>query len=62
MKPSIPSLHDYDISPTHGFLPDEVPLERLPDPYYLKWENIVSNLQGLILSRRLRGVVQGSQF
>jgi hypothetical protein len=34
-----------------------LPLERLPDPYYNKWEAIVANLQGLVLSKRLRGVI-----
>ncbi|KAH6617516.1 Indoleamine 2,3-dioxygenase [Chaetomium tenue] len=57
MLPSIPVLADYGISPAHGFLPNVLPLTRLPDPYYNKWEAIVANLQGLILSRRLRGVV-----
>ncbi|RAL58794.1 hypothetical protein DID88_009104 [Monilinia fructigena] len=28
-----------------------------PDPYYNKWEAIIANLQGLILSKRLRGVI-----
>lgn len=57
MLPPIPVLSDYGISPEYGFLPPELPLERLPDPYYNKWEAIVANLQGLILSKRLRGVV-----
>jgi indoleamine 2,3-dioxygenase len=57
MLPPIPVLADYGISPTHGFLPDVLPLTRLPDPYYNKWEAIVANLQALILSKRLRGVV-----
>ncbi|PQE21109.1 indoleamine 2,3-dioxygenase protein [Rutstroemia sp. NJR-2017a WRK4] len=57
MLPSIPKLSNYGISPEYGFLPAELPLERLPDPYYNKWEAIVANLQGLILSRRLRGVI-----
>lgn len=57
MLPPIPALADYGISPTHGFLPDVLPLTRLPDPYYNKWEAIVANLQALVLSRRLRGVV-----
>ncbi|KAM0522255.1 hypothetical protein ACHAP6_008731 [Verticillium nonalfalfae] len=57
MLPPIPILADYGISPTHGFLPDVLPLTRLPDPYYNKWEAVVSNLQALILSRRLRSVV-----
>ncbi|KAK1773804.1 Indoleamine 2,3-dioxygenase [Copromyces sp. CBS 386.78] len=57
MLPPIPILADYGISPTHGFLPDVLPLTRLPDPYYNKWEAIAANLQALILSKRLRGVV-----
>ncbi|KAK3375723.1 Indoleamine 2,3-dioxygenase [Lasiosphaeria ovina] len=57
MLPPIPVLDDYGISPTHGFLPQVLPLTRLPDPYYNKWEAVVANLQGLILSKRLRGVV-----
>jgi indoleamine 2,3-dioxygenase len=57
MLPPIPILSDYGINPEYGFLPSELPLERLPDPYYNKWEAIVGNLQGLILSKRLRGVI-----
>jgi indoleamine 2,3-dioxygenase len=57
MLPPVPILNDYGISPEYGFLPAELPLERLPDPYYNKWEAIVANLQGLILSKRLRGVI-----
>ncbi|KAK4186773.1 Indoleamine 2,3-dioxygenase [Podospora australis] len=57
MLPPVPVLADYGISPTHGFLPEVLPLTRLPDPYYNKWEAIAANLQALILSKRLRGVV-----
>ncbi|KAH8887845.1 indoleamine 2,3-dioxygenase [Thozetella sp. PMI_491] len=57
MLPPVPVLADYGISPTHGFLPETLPLTRLPDPYYNKWEAIAANLQALILSRRLRGVI-----
>ncbi|KAI9813487.1 MAG: hypothetical protein M1827_004163 [Pycnora praestabilis] len=57
MIPSIPHLDDYDISPEYGFLPPELPLQILSDPYYNRWEAVVANLQGLILSKRLRGVV-----
>jgi len=57
MLPPVPALSDYGISPTHGFLPEVLPLTRLPDPYYNKWEAITANLQALILSKRLRGVV-----
>jgi len=56
MLPPIPVLADYGLSPTHGFLPEVLPLTRLPDPYYNKWEAIAANLQALILSKRLRGV------
>lgn len=48
---------DFNVSGQSGFLPTETPLERLPDPYYEPWERIVKNLQGLILSKRLRDVV-----
>lgn len=57
MLPTIPRPEDYEVDPCVGFLPTELPLECLPDPYYAKWETIGKNLQGLILSRRLRGVV-----
>ncbi|PSR82453.1 Indoleamine 2,3-dioxygenase [Coniella lustricola] len=57
MLPPIPALADYGISPTHGFLPEVLPLTRLPDPYYNKWEAVAANLQALILSGRLRGVI-----
>ncbi|GKT97763.1 indoleamine 2,3-dioxygenase [Colletotrichum tofieldiae] len=50
MLPPIPVLSEYGISPTHGFLPDVLPLTRLPDPYYNKWEAVVANLQALVLS------------
>ncbi|KAK6597703.1 indoleamine 2,3-dioxygenase [Botrytis cinerea] len=57
MLPPLPKLSQYGISPEYGFLPADLPLERLPDPYYNKWEAINANLQGLILSKRLRGVI-----
>lgn len=57
MIPQLPRLSDYDISPLNGFLPAEIPLDLLPDPYYGPWETIIRNLQGLVLSKRLRGVV-----
>jgi indoleamine 2,3-dioxygenase len=57
MIPPIPRLSDYDISPEYGFLPAEIPLTVLPDRYYSPWEAIIQNLQGLILSKRLRPLV-----
>ena len=59
MIPPVPILEEYGISPRYGFLPMEFPLEVLPDPYYSRWEAISANLQALLLSRRLRGVIQG---
>jgi indoleamine 2,3-dioxygenase len=53
----IPNPEDYDVSNENGFLPTTPPLECLPDAYYEPWEYIVKNLQGLILSKRLREVV-----
>ncbi|GES61240.1 indoleamine 2,3-dioxygenase subfamily [Aspergillus terreus] len=57
MLPPVPALADYGISPDHGFLPTEIPLDILPDPYYAKWEWIVSNFQSLLITRRIREVV-----
>lgn len=53
----IPNPEDFDVSSTNGFLPTQPPLEALPDSYYEPWEYVVKNLQGLILSKRLREVV-----
>lgn len=40
-------LEDYQVSATHGFLPSEHPLQRLPE-YYEAWESICSNLCTLL--------------
>jgi indoleamine 2,3-dioxygenase len=57
MLPPLPRLSDYDVSPQNGFLPDEIPLDILPDAYYQPWETIVRNFQSLILAKRLRRIV-----
>lgn len=57
MLPPIPSLEDYNISPELGFLPDELPLQYLPHPAYDRWERIMNNFQSLLLSKRLRTVI-----
>lgn len=57
MNPPIPRLEDYSISATTGFLPDVPPLAALRDPYYTPWETAVSNLQSLLLSRKIRHVI-----
>lgn len=58
MLPPIPILSDYGIDPQRGFLPPELPLTSLPDPYYAKWETVIEKVQALILSRRIRTTVQ----
>jgi indoleamine 2,3-dioxygenase len=57
MIPAVPVLSDYDVSKQNGFLPDEIPLDILPDHYYQPWETIVRNFQSLILAKRLRRIV-----
>ncbi|KAF2028778.1 indoleamine 2,3-dioxygenase alpha type [Setomelanomma holmii] len=57
MLPPLPHLSDYDVSPQNGFLPDEIPLDILPDAYYQPWETIVRNFQSLVLAKRLRRIV-----
>lgn len=57
MLPPIPKLEDHSISRRNGFLPDQVPLRRLPDRYYEPWEDLVDNLQPLILTKRIRAAV-----
>lgn len=57
MVADIPNPTDFDVSIENGFLPSQPPLDNLPDEYYEPWENVVKNLQGLIMSKRLRGVV-----
>ena len=58
MLPDIPFPEQYDVSSHTGFLPEEPPLEVLPDIYYAKWEAVVKHLQALLLSRRLREVIR----
>jgi indoleamine 2,3-dioxygenase len=57
MLPPLPRLSDYDVSPQNGFLPDEIPLDILPDAYYQPWETVVRNFQSLILAKRLRRII-----
>lgn len=51
-------LQAFDVSPTSGFLPAEYPVERLSLPYYDPWEHLVANLPALLLSRRIRVLVE----
>ncbi|CDK27075.1 unnamed protein product [Kuraishia capsulata CBS 1993] len=53
----LPCLEDYDVSAITGFLPHEVPLQRLTNPYYAQWEEIAAAVPSLLLTRRIRSVV-----
>ncbi|KAL2802050.1 Indoleamine 2,3-dioxygenase [Aspergillus granulosus] len=58
MPPKIPVPGDYEISLERGFLPQLLPLKRLPDRYYSPWEEIMKNLPGLISQKNLRYQVE----
>jgi indoleamine 2,3-dioxygenase len=47
-------LERYGVSPRHGFLPDQLPLERLPGPHYEPWESLISQLPQLVADDQAR--------
>lgn len=47
-------LGEFAVSYNNGFLPDRLPLARLPDPYYGSWEAVLDILPALLKSRGLR--------
>jgi indoleamine 2,3-dioxygenase len=51
--PSRAALPQYGIS-KNGFLPEEPPLERLPQRYYQPWEHIMEQLPKLIEKQQIR--------
>ncbi|ETI20092.1 hypothetical protein G647_08126 [Cladophialophora carrionii CBS 160.54] len=57
MLPPVPLPEDYGISPERGFLPSDLPLQCLSHPVYDRWERIMNNFQSLLLSKRLRAVI-----
>ncbi|KAM7194450.1 Indoleamine 2,3-dioxygenase [Naviculisporaceae sp. PSN 640] len=46
-------LAKYDVT-SNGFLPEELPLQRLPDPYYAPWERLMHKLASYIQDNALR--------
>lgn len=54
---SVPRMEDFDVFSNSGFLPSTYPLERLPQAYYQPWEELTHNLPSLILTKRIRGLV-----
>lgn len=51
------SLDDYTISLRTGFLPESLPMQKLPDPYYSPWENIASVLPATIQAGLVRHAI-----
>jgi indoleamine 2,3-dioxygenase len=47
-------MAEFDVSARHGFLPDELPLRRLSDPYYSSWEGIIEQLPSFLQHKVLR--------
>lgn len=47
-------LEEFAVSPSNAFLPDQLPLTQLPDPYYAPWEAVLSHLPTLLCSASLR--------
>ncbi|QLL31551.1 hypothetical protein HG536_0B04150 [Torulaspora globosa] len=52
----LPTLEEYGLS-DNGFLPSEFPVSKLSDEYYKDWETIVENIPSLLLSKKMREVV-----
>jgi indoleamine 2,3-dioxygenase len=57
----LPVLKDYDLSEKTGFLPENLPVKRLPS-YYDSWENTVTVLPALLITKRIRDVVDKFQL
>ena len=47
----------FDVSERTGFLPTDYPVTCLPQEYYRPWEDIVANLPALLLTKRVRALV-----
>lgn len=47
----------FDVDRHTGFLPTKLPIQCLPNEYYQPWEHLVQNLPALLLSRRIRVLV-----
>jgi len=54
LPPSNIKLAEFGVSPRNGFLPDELPLQILSDPYYASWEAIIEHLPSLLKSGTFR--------
>lgn len=52
----LPTLEEYGLC-QNGFLPKEMPVTKLLDEYYRQWEAVANNLPSLLLSKKIRSVV-----
>lgn len=52
----LPTLEAYGLS-ENGFLPKEMPATKLSDEYYRQWEAVANSLPSLLLSKKIRSVV-----
>lgn len=50
-------LDQYCVSLRNGFLPDPLPLQKLNDPYYSPWEEVVADLPARLKAGKLRQAV-----
>ncbi|KAM9924903.1 hypothetical protein OXX59_004218 [Metschnikowia pulcherrima] len=50
-------ISSFDVSERTGFLPTDYPVTCLPQEYYRPWEDIVANLPALLLTKRVRALV-----
>ena len=57
MISKIPSLSDYGLSKSLGFLSDERPSESFSDDYYAPWDDLICKLPQLITSHKIREAV-----
>ena len=48
------NLKAFGVSARFGFLPDEYPLQVLPDEYYSEWEVVIAQLPALVKTRAIR--------
>lgn len=48
------NLKQFGVSTRFGFLPDQYPLQRLPNHYYSAWEAVIAQLPVLVKTRAIR--------
>lgn len=50
-------LDEYAVSSSHGFLPTDLPVSRLPHAYYEPWEKLADDLPELIGQKKIQGLI-----